>query len=298
MPHQDYEIPTKSSLILYPLILLQQILSALAFPIFKVGLNEFDPFVYAFYRFLFSTVVYAPILVFLFRRRKMPAKVHVRILVIGMILILLNQAAFMYGQSLTTAGHSSLLFATIPIFIYILAVIFLKEKATFRRTLGIIVAAVGVYIILSNGSISFGREYLIGDLIILVAVLAWAVVTIMLKPLAIQYGAFRVTGLAIVYGSLVYLPFGFYRALSFDHSPVTTTGWISIFYVAVVVSVLAYFLWYWLLKYMEASRLAIAQNIQPIIATGVAAVYLSEPVTASFVLGGIIVIGGVIITEA
>jgi len=55
-------------------------------------------------------------------------------MLIGLIIIPFNQVAFLYGQSLTHASHSSLLFATVPIYIYILATIFLNEKATLRKT--------------------------------------------------------------------------------------------------------------------------------------------------------------------
>ncbi|MCX6826424.1 MAG: DMT family transporter, partial [candidate division Zixibacteria bacterium] len=73
--------------------------------------------------------------------------------------------------------------------------------------------------------------------------------------------------------------------------------WFSIIYMAVVISTLAYFLWYWILKYMEASRVAVVQNIQPIIASAVSAVVLAEPISADFVIGGIIVMAGVLLTE-
>lgn len=282
---------------LYLVILGHQIVTALAFPMAKLGLNEIEPFTYALFRFALASIVYIPVLFLLRKKKVIPLRVHLKIFLIGIIIIPLNQVVFLVGQSRTTAGHSSLLFATIPIFIYILAIIFLKEKATIRQTLGIIIAAVGVYLILSNGHFEFDGDYLVGDLLILVAVLAWAVATIMVKPLAVEYGAFRVTGLALLYGSLLYMPYGIYRFLSFDTSTLTISAYISVLYLALVVSVLAYFLWYWVLKYMAASRVAVIQNIQPIIATAVAVVLLNETIGQNFIIGGIIIIAGVIITE-
>ena len=139
--------------------------------------------------------------------------------------------------------------------------------------------------------------HLIGDILVLVAVLAWAIGTVLLKPMAIKYGAFRVTGLALTFGSIIYFPFGITRVISTSLSDISMIGWLSIVYMAAMVSIVAYFLWYWVLKYLEVSRIAILHNIQPIIATIVAYYLLSEPITGSFVLGGVIVIGGVILTE-
>ncbi len=263
----------------------------------KLGLNEIEPFTYAFLRFALSSLIYIPVLFLLRKKKVIPFRVHVRIFIIGIVLIPCNQVIFLIGQSKTTASHSSLLFATIPIFIYVLAIIFLGEKATIRRTLGILVAAAGVYLILSGGRVGFGGDYLLGDFLVMIAVVAWAVATVMAKPLALKYGAFRVTGLALVYGSLLYMPYGFYRFLSFELDDLSAAAWFSVFYLAVIVSILAYFLWYWVLKYMEASRLAVIQNIQPVIATAVAVAVLNESIGQYFVIGGIIVIIGVILTE-
>ncbi|MFH2037553.1 MAG: DMT family transporter [Candidatus Zixiibacteriota bacterium] len=283
--------------LLYPIILIGQFLTAIAFPIAKIGLNDLDPLIYAFIRFFISTLIYLPIILILSRKTKIPVRDHLRILIIGLLMIPCNQVLFLIGQSKTSAGHSSLLFATVPIFIYIMAIIFLKEKTNIRKTSGILIASIGVYIILSGGHIKFGPEFLIGDLLILVAVIAWAASTILIKPLAMEYGAFRITGTAIVYGSLAYFPFGLYKMIPFELSGITLSAWLSVLYMAIIVTVFSYFMWYWTLKYMAASRLAIAQNFQPIIATAVAAIYLAEPIGLNFVVGGIIVMGGVIITE-
>jgi drug/metabolite transporter (DMT)-like permease len=288
---------TPSRWFLYLVIIIQQVLAAMAFPVARLGLNDIDPFVYAFFRFAISSIIYIPILLYLRRNGKIQFSDNLKIFLIGIILILLNQVVFLVGQSKTTAGHSSLLFATIPIFVYILAIIFLNEKATIRRTLGILIAAGGVYIILSNGAVGFGGEFLLGDLLVLGAVIAWAVCTVMAKPLIEKYGAFRVVGLALVYGSFVYLPYGLYRTMSVELSAISGRAWFSIFYLAGGVSVLAYFLWYWVLKYMEASRLAVVQNIQPVMAIAVASVMLAETISRHFVIGGIIVLFGVILNE-
>ncbi len=293
----DSIISKKPLWFLYSMVLLHQLLGSLAFPFAKIGLNEIDPFVYAFFRFGLSTIILLPILYFLHKKQKIIWKDRLKIIGAGLIIIPFNQVLFLIGQSKTSASHSSLLFATIPIFLYVLAIIFLKEKATIRRTIGIIIATGGVFIILSGGNIEFGSEYLIGDLLILIAVLAWAVGTIILKPMAVKYGAFRVTGLALIYGSLVYFPYGFNRTINYPMANISINGWLSIVYMAVFVSIVAYFLWYWTLKYMEASRVAVLHNIQPIIATIVAALILGEIISGTFILGGCIAIAGVILTE-
>lgn len=282
---------------LYTILVVHQIVNAAAFPVAKVGLAQFDPLVYAFFRFSFCTLGYLPFLILNGATVKIPRADRLKIFGIGLLLVPLNQLLFLTGQKLTSAGHASLLFATTPIFVYMLAIRFLKEKLTTLRSLGILVALSGVLIILFSGGIRFGLEFLEGDLLVLMAVMAWAGATVAGKPLASRYGAFRVMGTAMVYGSLVYMPFGVVIALHADYSAANYIGWLSIVYMAIVVSIFGYVVWYWVLKFLEASQVAVLQNIQPIIATALAAMFLGEPVTVTLVTGGIIVIAGVVLSQ-
>jgi drug/metabolite transporter (DMT)-like permease len=283
--------------LLYTILVVHQIINAAAFPVAKIGLAQFDPLVYAFFRFLFCTLGYLPFLILNGNKTAIARGDRLKIFGIGLLLIPFNQVLFLVGQKLTSAGHASLLFATTPVFVYVLAIRFLKERLIFLRSLGIFIALGGVAIILFSGRIRFGQEFLVGDLLVLLAVMAWAGATVAGKPLASRYGAFRVMGTAMVYGSLVYMPFGFIFALHSDYQGVNHIGWLSILYMAVVVSIFGYVVWYWVLKFLEASQVAVLQNIQPVIATALAAVFLGEPVTLTLIVGGIIVIAGVILSQ-
>ena len=275
----------------------QQFLGALTFPISKYGLDIIEPFTFAFYRFLISSIFLLLLVKIQNPKPAIEKKDYWRIISLGLLIILFNQTLYLYGQKFTAAGHAALLFATVPIWIFLNAIIILKEKLIWRRMIGIMVAMVGVLTIMFSGAVEFGKEYLWGDLMILIAVIAWAYYTIIGKPLVQKYGAIRVTTYALVSGSLVYFPFGFYMAMKFDYSQVTLGGWGSVFYMAVMTSVVVYVLWYWVLKYMDASRIAVFHNLQPVIAATVAFVWLNEPVGWSFVIGGSIALLGVIIAE-
>ncbi len=275
----------------------QQVFGALTFPIAKFGLETIEPYTFAFYRFLISSTVLLSIVLLKGGGKPIARGDILKIAGLGVMIILGNQTTFLLGQSMTAAGHSALLFATTPVWIYILARIHLKEKLTWRRTVGIVIAVGGVIVIMSEGAVGFGPEYLIGDLIVFEAVIAWAYYSILGKSLVQKYGALRVTAYALAAGSLVYSPFGIYRAVVFDYAAVPLEAWWSVAYVAIGTSVFSYVLWYWVLKYMEASRVAVYHNLQPVVASGVAYFFLGEPLGVAFVIGGLIVLGGVIVTE-
>lgn len=282
---------------LLPVVLFQQTISALCFPIAKYGLATFEPFTFAFYRFAISAIILVAIVKY--REQGLPIERGDwwKIIGLGFIIIPINQTFYLWGQSLTGAGHAAVLFATTPVWVFVLAVIYLREKLLWRRVLGSAIALVGALTIVSSGAIRIGTEYLAGDLIVMVSVWAWSAYIVFGKPLAEKYGAIRVTAYALASGTVMYAPFGIYRAVQFDYSNTNLAGWLSVLYLALGVSVAAYTIYYWLLKQIPAVRLAVFSNIQPVIATAVAFFALGEIPGTAFFAGAVVVLTGVIITE-
>ena len=275
-----------------------QMVASICYPIAKFGLTEIEPFTFAFYRYLISSAVLLAIVMLKKHRVPIERQDYKKIVFLGFLIIPFNQTLFLVGQSLTAAGHGAFLFSTTPVFIFVLALIHLKEKLVWRRAIGVTLAVAGVMVIMLSGALEVSTEYLLGDIIIIVSVIAWAYYTIIGKKLVRKYGALRMTAYALASGSALYFPFGLYMALKFDYSGVSLAAWGSVLYMALGLSVFVYVIWYWLLKYMEASRVAVFHNIQPVIATVVAYFFLGETLTVPFIVGGLIVLAGVITSES
>jgi len=298
-------VPSESStpsirpplLILATAMIVLQSLGGICYPIAKYGLNIIEPFTFAFFRYILSSLVLLTMVYMKKREPRIERTDWWKIIGLGAIIIPFNQTLFLVGQSLTGAGHGAFLFATTPVWIFILATIHLREKATVRRAVGIAVATGGVMGIMWSGLADFGWEYLRGDLIIVVSVIAWAYYTIFGKKLVRKYGALRMTAYSLSFGAILYFPFGVYHALQYDYSQATLAAWGSGAYMAIALSAIVYVLWYWLLKYLDASRIAVYHNIQPVIASIVAYTVLGESLSAVFLIGGAVVIVGVVITE-
>jgi len=88
-------------------------------------------------------------------------------------------------------------------------------------------------------------------------------------------------------------------ALLFErHRPVvwTLASVGSLAYLSVFGSALTFTLYYWLLRHVRASRVALIAYATPVIAVVTGVVFLEEPLTSRFVLGGVLVIAGVAFT--
>ncbi|HUV31352.1 MAG TPA: DMT family transporter [Acidobacteriota bacterium] len=298
MQHENSStVKQPATFLLVGAIAILQLVASICYPIAKYGLNTIEPFTFAFFRYLLASVLLLGIARLRRYRTPIARKDWPKVVLLGVLIIPFNQTLFLVGQSLTAAGHGAFIFATTPIWIFVLALVHLKEKLIWRRLLGFLIAAAGVMTIMLSGAVEVGTEYLFGDLIIIVSVIAWAYYTIIGKPLVAKYGALRMTAYALAIGSAIYIPFGLYWALRYDYSQASLAAWGSVVYMAVGLSVVVYVLWYWVLKYMDASRVAVYHNVQPVIAAVVAYSFLGEQIGLAFVIGGLSVMAGVIITE-
>ena len=279
---------------------IQQILMGGTYAFARYVLLLTDPFAVAFIRYVIAGAVLG-LIVWTMNRRTGVTPIapedRKKIIILGLVIIGLNQTLYLYGQKYTTAAHGSLLFATTPIFVYLMAMKHLGEKWAVKKGIGILLAVVGSAFIVFEKGLQFNYEILKGDLIIMAAVVAWAYYSVWGKPLVEKYGAFRMTAYALGSGAIAYFPFGLYKILRADLSGIDTFGWVSILYIALITSVFGYSVWYWLLKYMEAGRASVLTNIQPIVAGFFGLYILSEPLTLPFIIGGVIILAGVTITQ-
>ncbi|MEI6223507.1 MAG: DMT family transporter [Deltaproteobacteria bacterium] len=279
-------------------MLLHSALSAGTYLAAKRALGELSPFELALARFSFAGLVYAGLL--LWKPRRVSRRDLLALAVLGFIAIPLNQGLFLFGLSLSTPGHAALLYAMTPIFVFVLALLRREERSSPWKTIGIAVAFAGAAVVLvARGQFSGQGDSraLLGDLLVLLAVISWAVYAVWGKPYAERYGVVTFTGITIVIGSLLYLPVGllFSRAASFR--ALSTVGWGSVAYLVVLTSVVSYLLYYWALAREDASRVAIWSNTQPVLTALLAWALYGDPLTPSFVAGGVLVIVGVVMTQ-
>jgi drug/metabolite transporter (DMT)-like permease len=280
-------------------MLLHSALSAGTYLFAKRALLELSPFEVALARFTMAGAVYSALL--LLRPKRVSRADLVKLTVLGFVAIPLNQGLFLYGLSLTTPGHAALLYAMTPVFVFVLALLRREERSSAWKTAGIATAFAGAVVVLVGrgqlaGQVDESRAML-GDLLVLLAVISWAVYAVWGKPYAERYGVVTTTGITIVTGSLLYLPIGIFFSRAEDFRALSRVGWGSIAYLVVLTSVVSYLLYYWALAREDASRVAIWSNTQPVLTALLAWMVYGDRLTPSFVVGGLLVIAGVAMTQ-
>ncbi|MBI2689297.1 MAG: DMT family transporter [Acidobacteria bacterium] len=219
-----------------------------------------------------------------------------RLFLIGVCGIAINQMCFLVGLSLTSASHASLVIGLTPFMVLFLALFRRHEAFTFNRAFGLGVAVCGM-LLLQKPSTSAQSASLLGDLLILGAGLSFAVYTVFGKELAAEHGGIAVIAVSYAAGGLILLPMTLYFASRFDFSHVSAGAWWAFAYMTVVSSVLCYIGWAYALKRLSASRLSAFSYLQPLVATLLALPMLGEPITATLVSGGGLIMAGVFLSE-
>ena len=106
-----------------------------------------------------------------------------KIFILSFLSIVMYTSFIYWGLHSTTAVDASLINATVPLFIIILASLFLKEKMTIRKITGIIFSIFGVIFVITKGNVYeiVFLKFSIGNLIIFIAAVSWALFSILTK---------------------------------------------------------------------------------------------------------------------
>lgn len=218
---------------------------------------------------------------------------------LGVAGIFFYNAFFFAGIERITAGRAALIMALTPTLTSLGTWLFFGERMNAVRALGIGISLAGVAVVLSHGNPAAllhgalgAGEALMGG-----AVLSWTAYTLIgrtgpkaLSPLATTTWAALIGTVLLAVVALFESPWARVPTLS-------AQGWIAIFYLGLFGTVLA-FLWYLEgVRAIGGPRTAVFINLVPVFAVAIAALGLGEPVYPSMVVGGLMVIAGVLLTN-
>lgn len=287
----------------YIILAIQLLLSGGNYIIANAATQTIPPPNLTFLRTIISGIVY--LLYMLYAQLPFRYRGHdlSLLLFLSFISVSLNQFVFLYGMKYTTATEGALLYALTPIFVMLLSRTYLNERITLPKIAGTTMAITGVVIvIMSRGSFGGNGFYIElshvkGDALILVAVMAWATFTTLGRKLVVRHGAINSTVFTALIGTVMFAPIGIWSSIGYKYSALSSGQWMEILYLSLGTSIAGYVLWYYALGKIEASKVAVFTNGQPVITAILAYVFLKQGITLTFALGALVTIGGVIVTQ-
>jgi len=264
--------------------------------------TSISPVTLAFYRWACASLVLFP---FAFKQ------IHVEFIhikanwkILSLIALtgiaLFNTFVYVAGHNTTAINMALIGTTSSPIFATIMAVVFLKERLSFYRIIGMLLCIIGIVLLISKGrwDVLLSFKFSSGDAWILAGAFAFAVYNILVRKKPIHISALSFLLIIFLLGTLMLFPF-FIIEQTFIKEP---TEWSysligSILYLGIGTSVLAFWCWNLAISKLGAGRTVLFGNLIPIFSTLEAILILGESITPIHFYSGILVIAGLVIAN-
>ena len=266
------------------------------FALVKIVLAEIPPFTLALLRFALASFILLPIVhlnpAWRIGWRNLEWR---RLSAMGFLGVTLYFVTENLGMVYTTASSGSLVTAGAPAITAVFAVVFLKERLGWVRSLGIAISMVGVAIIVLAGGQGdvYSPNPLLGNLLICGSSVCWGFYTIWGKDMNRRYPDMTITAWTIALGTVWLLPFAAYEWVTQGFGAISATSWLIVGFLGVAASAAAYVLWNYALSHLDASVTATFLNLVPVVSLLLAGTVLAERIRPIQIVGGVLVMGGV-----
>jgi len=280
-------------------LIIANVIWGMASPIFKFALTNIPPFTLAFIRFFFAGLIFLPVSIISWQ--KLTTRQWVEILLVGFFGISLNISFFFLGLEKTESINVPIIASSGPIFIYLLSVIFLREKPKIKVLTGMFLALFGVLFIILSPLILDGKRYALGaiegNLFILIATFGTVLQTIIGRDVLRKISVMQVSTITFLSGSLTFLPFVFKESTTWNLFMLNWEGITGIVFGVFFSSALAYYLFYYAVSRLKAQDVGIFTYIDPIAAILVAGPLLHEYPNVFYIIGSFLIFGGIYFAE-
>ena len=215
-------------------------------------------------------------------------------LVNGFLFFSVSYGVVYWSEQYVPSGLAAILFATFPLLVTLFAHVMLPgEPFRVRAGFGAVVAFAGIVVIFSEDLATIGGpKTTLAAAVLLLSPLVSAMSSVLVKKWGANVHPISLAAMPMAIATLVMTG----MALVFERDrPIawTPSSIGSLAYLAVCGSAFTFTLYYWLLRHVRASRVALIAYATPVIAVATGVLFLGEPLTSRFVLGGGLVIAGV-----
>ena len=254
--------------------------------VMKEANQVFPPILFTTYRFVIGSIVL--LIISYFMKIPIPRREEWKWIIVGGALqTAFFNAAVQVGMQFLSAGFSSVLSYSMPLWVTIMAHFFLGERLTTRKIFGVAMGMIGLATLLN---VSGGGNWWAIALTLAGAV-AWAFSSILVKLKFQQYDILRYTTWQMVVGAVILLVY----STVFVHGSIQW-GWFAVgclLYNGVLASALAFFLWTYILSSTEASKASISVLMIPIIGVLAGVIFLNEILYWNTVVGMLLILSGI-----
>ena len=275
-----------------------------SFLLIRVGVESVSPFQLVFIRVLIGAIGLN--LVLLARGRRLPINRQglLGLFILGMINVTIPFALITWGEQTVDSGVASVLNSTAALFTLIIsALVFRQEAFTGRKFIGLLVGFAGVVLLASRnwqgGEMQTGS--LIGQLAILLAALFYAFGGSYAYRLSVRWNdpqmvaAGSMLFAAVASGLLMVLAPTFGGEAMTPLNEIPADAMLSLLGLGVLNTFIAYMIFYWIIRYLGASRASMVTYVAPVVGLALGAIVLGETMDVRLLGGAAMILSGIAI---
>jgi drug/metabolite transporter (DMT)-like permease len=254
----------------------------------------------AFLRFAIASAVLVLLITMTKGRLPRPSgKQWFYLLLLGLTGVFSYNICFFTGLRYINAGRASLIIASTPLVITVLATIFFKEQLTSRRLTGVLLSLAGAVIVISNGNpslvlkLGFGP----GEKALLGCVASWSAYSLIGRTVVSTMSPLVAVCYSSIIGTLLLFLPAFHEGLLRRLPHLSLTDWESLAYLGICGTAIGFSWYYKGIKKVGATRAGIFINLVPFFALVLAWFMLNEIIRPVVLGGGFLVLTGVALTN-
>lgn len=212
----------------------------------------------------------------------------------GLFGVAINQMLFFLGLNLTEPIHGALIMMSTPLLITFIAMVILKDRITWDKTLGLIMGISGAIFLMGAGKkITMTGNTAVGDLLIFLNASSYAIYLVIIKPLMQRYRPVIVIRWVFFFGFLFVLPFGYPSFTEVDWSLFTGWDYLAVAFVVICVTFLAYLWNTYALSHLTPAITGAYIYLQPVFAAIISVLATGEKITWVKVVATLLIFSGV-----
>ena len=218
-----------------------------------------------------------------------------RIFILGVLGMAVYQSLAYFAASLTTATNMGIILSLMPLMSLAMAIISLGQRLTAGALVGALLSFAGVLVVVSSGSLGTLLEHGVnlGDAMMLIATLAYAVYSTLLKKWQLRLPPLVLLYLQVLVAVVVLLPL----FVVSDKVGPTLNNIPLVLYACLLASMVAPLAWMQAVVRLGPSRTTQFFNLLPLLTALIAALVLHEQLALFHLVGGALTLGGVIVSE-
>lgn len=260
----------------------------------KFVIAEISPLWITYLRWILALFLLFPLAIYLEKPDWAAVKKDIPLLIVMGIVGVVGFNTLLYmALAYTTPTNAALVSTLNPGVIVLLSVLVLREQVTAIQGAGLLVSLLGVLVILTQGELAqvFRRTYNTGDLLMLAALVAWAVYSLVGKKITIR--PVTATAVSSLLAVIMITPFALMQGL--DTTKIGPLAIAGTLYIAIFPSVGSFMFWNMAVRIIGAGKTGISLNLVPVF-TMLIGISLGETITAAQIVGGFLVFIGVYLT--